>query len=140
MSDTEKPEQGQHPGPHHRHDHDHHAPPASFDEVRTMAIESLLIEKGLISAEEVDHVIATFVSDIGPMYGAKVIARAWVDPAYKQRLLQDGNQALAEMGFGEVVEHLASAVYSDLIALENTPAVHHVVVCTLCSPVTRGIS
>jgi len=76
-----------------------------------MAIESLLIEKRLISAEEVDHVISNFVSDIGPMYGAKVIARAWVDPAYKQRLLQDGNKALAEMGFGDVVEHLASAVY-----------------------------
>jgi nitrile hydratase subunit alpha len=105
----------------HGHDRDHHKLPASFDEVRTMAIESLLIEKGLISAEEVDNVISTFVSDIGPMYGAKVIARAWVDPDYKQRLLQDGNQALAEMDFGDVVEHLASAVYSDLIALENTP-------------------
>jgi nitrile hydratase len=134
MSDTEKPEYGQHPDPQHGHNHDdHHTRPMSFDEVRTMAIESLLIEKGLISAEEVDNVISTFVSDIGPMYGAKVIARAWVDPAYKQRLLQDGNKALAEMGFGEVVEHLASAVYSDLIALENTPVVHHVVVCTLCS-------
>ena len=76
MSDTEKPEHGQPPAPHHGHDHaDHHTRPASFDEVRTMAIESLLIEKGLISAEEVDNVIATFVSDIGPMYGAKVIAR-----------------------------------------------------------------
>jgi nitrile hydratase subunit alpha len=119
---------------HHGHDHDHHHKlSASFDEVRTMAIESLLIEKGLISAEEVDKVISTFVSEIGPMYGAKVIARAWVDPEYKQRLLQDGNKALAEMGFGDVVEHLASAVYSDLIALENTPDIHHVVVCTLCS-------
>ena len=118
---------------HHGHDQAHHKRPASFDEVRTMAIESLLIEKGLISAEEVDNVISTFVSDIGPMYGAKVIARAWVDPDYKQRLLQDGNKALAEMGFGDVVENLASAVYSDLIALENTPDIHHVVVCTLCS-------
>jgi nitrile hydratase len=117
----------------HGHDRDHHKLPASFDEVWTMAIESLLIEKDLISAEEVDNVISTFVSDIGPMYGAKVIARAWVDPDYKQRLLQDGNQALAEMDFGDVVEHLASAVYSDLIALENTPDIHHVVVCTLCS-------
>ena len=125
------------PYPHdHQHGHDHHHHPArseSFDEVRTMAIESLLIEKGLISAEEVDNVISTFVSEIGPMYGAKVIARAWVDPEYKQRLLQDGNKALAEMGFGDVIEHLASAVYSDLIALENTPDIHHVVVCTLCS-------
>jgi nitrile hydratase subunit alpha len=125
--------QTSHPDHHHGHDQAHHKRPASFDEVRTMAIESLLIEKGLISAEEVDNVISTFVSDIGPMYGAKVIARAWVDPDYKQRLLQDGNNALAEMGFGDVVEHLASAVYSKLIALENTPALHHVVVCTLCS-------
>jgi nitrile hydratase subunit alpha len=133
MSHTDKPEPEQHHDPHHGHHHDHHTLPASFDEVRTMAIESLLIEKGLISAEEVDNVISTFVSDVGPMYGAKVIARAWVDPAYKQRLLQDGNKALAEMGFGDVVEHLASVIYSDLIALENTPAIHHVVVCTLCS-------
>jgi len=133
MSNTDKPEHEQHRDPHHGHNHDHHTLPASFGEVRTMAIESLLIEKGLISAEEVDKVISTFVSDIGPMYGAKVIARAWVDPEYKQRLLQDGNKALAEMGFGGVVEHLASVVYSDLIALENTPAIHHVVVCTLCS-------
>jgi nitrile hydratase subunit alpha len=117
----------------HGHDRDHHKLPESFDEVRTMAIESLLIEKSLMSAEEVDNVISTFVSDIGPMYGTKVIARAWVDPDYKQRLLQDGNQALAEMDFGDVVEHLASTVYSDLIALENTPDIHHVVVCTLCS-------
>ena len=132
-SRAEKPEQGQHPGPPHRHDHDHHAPPASFDEVRTMALESLLIEKGLMAAEEVDPVISHFVSAIGPMYGAQVIARAWGDPESKQRVLQDGNKALAEMGFGDVVEHLASAVYSELIALENTPAMHHVVVCTLCS-------
>jgi nitrile hydratase len=121
---------------HHDHDHDHHHHhelPKSFDEVRTMAIESLLIEKGLISAEEVDQIISRFVTDIGPMYGAKVAARAWTDPEFKQRLLQNGNKALSEMGFGDVVENIASAVYSDLIALENTPDVHHVVVCTLCS-------
>ncbi len=134
MSNTYNHGHGHHHEPHHGHDYDHHHKlPVSFDEVRTMAIESLLIEKGLISAEEVDKVISTFVSDIGPMYGAKVVARAWVDPEYKQRLLQDGNKALAEMGFGDVVENLASAVYSDLIVLENTPDIHHVVVCTLCS-------
>lgn len=119
---------------HHDHDHHHHHKlPESFDEARTLALESLLIEKGMISSEEVDKVISHFVSDIGPMYGAKLVARAWVDPEFKQRLLENGNKALAEMGFGSVVESIASAVYSDLIVLENTPEIHHVVVCTLCS-------
>ncbi len=117
---------------HHHHKHPHKLP-ESFDEARTLAIESLLIEKGLITEEEIDRMISHFVSDIGPMYGAKLVARAWVDPDFKKRLLENGNKALAEMGFGDVVENIASAVYSDLVALENTPEVHHVVVCTLCS-------
>lgn len=114
---------------HQHHDHDHRHPhklPTLFDEVRTMAIESLLIEKGLISTQEVDELIQHYVSDIGPMNGAKVVARAWVDPEFKQRLLQNGHKAVAELGFGDLLQN-------ELIVLENTPDVHHVVVCTLCS-------
>ncbi|MBP1154113.1 MULTISPECIES: nitrile hydratase subunit alpha [unclassified Paenibacillus] len=114
---------------HHHHDHDHqhhhHKHPESFDEVRTMAIESLLIEKGLISAQEVDELIHHYVSDIGPMNGAKVVARAWMDPEFKQRLLQSGHQAAAELGIGQIA--------NELVVLENTSTIHHVVVCTLCS-------
>lgn len=111
---------------HEDHHHHHHNLPQSFDEVRTMAIESLLIEKGLISVQEVDELIQHYVSDIGPMNGAKVVARAWVDPEFKQRLLQNGHQASAEFGFGSLLKN-------ELVVLENTTEIHHVVVCTLCS-------
>lgn len=111
---------------HHHHDHNHpHKLPESFEEMQTMAIESLLIEKGLISTEEVDDLIRYFVSDIGPMNGSKVVARAWVDPEFKQKILQNGNHAFIELGLKNM--------QSDLVVLENTPSIHHVVVCTLCS-------
>ncbi|MBP1154497.1 MULTISPECIES: nitrile hydratase subunit alpha [unclassified Paenibacillus] len=111
---------------HHHHDHNHpHKLPESFEEMRTMAIESLLIEKGLISTEEVDELIRYFVSDIGPMNGSKVVARAWVDPEFKQKILENGNLAFTELGLKNM--------QSDLVVLENTPGIHHVVVCTLCS-------
>jgi nitrile hydratase subunit alpha len=92
--------------------------------LRTKALESLLIEKGLLTSEAVDKVISTYEQDIGPLNGAKVVARAWVDPDFKQRLLQDAGAALAEMGF--------PAGYP-LVVAENTPTDHHMVVCTLCS-------
>ncbi|MCC6627921.1 MAG: nitrile hydratase subunit alpha [Chloroflexi bacterium] len=92
--------------------------------LRTKALESLLIEKGLLSAEAIDERVSQYEQDIGPLKGARVVARAWVDPAFKQRLLQDGAAAIAELG-------LPSS--QPLVVVENTPTDHHVVVCTLCS-------
>jgi nitrile hydratase len=95
-------------------------------EARVQALESLLVTKGLVSSETLDKVAATYESDLGPMNGAKVIARAWVDPAYKQRLLTNATAAIAELGFsGLQGEHM--------VVVENTPSIHNVVVCTLCS-------
>lgn len=111
---------------HHHHDHHHHhKPPESFEEARTLAIEALLIEKGLMTSEEVDKLIEFYVTDVGPMNGARVVAKAWVDAEFKQRLLENGNKAIAELGLENT--------QSELVVLENTPEVHHVVVCTLCS-------
>ena len=89
-------------------------------------IENLLIEKGLVSKEGLDEVVNIYENDLGPMNGAQVIARAWIDPDFKQRLLADGTAAIAELGFGGMQgEHM--------VVVENTPAVHNIVVCTLCS-------
>jgi nitrile hydratase len=93
---------------------------------RVTAIESLLVEKGLITSDVVDAVVETYERDVGPLNGAKVVARAWVDEAYRGRLLDDGTQAIGELGFG-------GAEGEHLVVLENTSAVHNVVVCTLCS-------
>jgi nitrile hydratase len=103
--------------------HDHWEPPSDL-EARARALESLLLEKGLISSEEVDRVISRFEHDIGPMIGARVVARAWVDPDFKRRLLEDGKAAVTEMGVRDA---------PDLVVLENTPQTHNMVVCTLCS-------
>jgi nitrile hydratase len=91
-----------------------------------LALESLLIEKGLIKSSDVDEIISTFERDIGPMIGAKVVARAWVDPAYRERLVSNGGEAVRELGF----DYPAS---TPLAVLENRPGVHNAVVCTLCS-------
>jgi nitrile hydratase len=109
------------------HDDDHHHPaPLSPVEVRARALEELLKEKGLIQEGFIDAVVHAYENDIGPMNGARVVARAWTDPAYKARLLANGTAAIAELGFGGPEgEHL--------VVVENTPAVHNVVVCTLCS-------
>jgi nitrile hydratase subunit alpha len=93
---------------------------------RVTAIESLLVEKGLITSDVIDAVVETYERDVGPLNGAKVVARAWVDGAFRERLLDDGTQAIGELGFG-------GAEGEHLVVLENTPAVHNVVVCTLCS-------
>jgi nitrile hydratase len=95
-------------------------------EVRSRALESLLYEKGLLTPAAVDTLISAFEEDLGPMNGARVVARAWVDPEYKRRLLEDGASAIAELGYGGIQsEHL--------VAVENTPTVHNVVCCSLCS-------
>lgn len=93
---------------------------------RARALESLLAEKGLVSSDMIDSVVAAYEKDIGPMLGAKVVARAWVDPAFKRRLLENATAACAELGIGGMQgEHM--------ICVENTPQVHNVVCCTLCS-------
>ena len=95
-------------------------------EARVNALESLMVEKGLAEHEAVDAVVASFENDMGPMNGAKVVARAWTDPEYRQWLLTDATAAIADMGFtGLQTEHL--------MAMENTDERHNVVVCTLCS-------
>jgi nitrile hydratase subunit alpha len=93
---------------------------------RVTAIESLLVEKGLITSDVVDAVVETYERDVGPLNGARVVARAWVDGAFRERLLDNGTHAIGELGFG-------GAEGEHLVVLENTPAVHNVVVCTLCS-------
>jgi nitrile hydratase subunit alpha len=94
--------------------------------LRVKSLESLLVEKGLVDPKAVDALIDTYEHKIGPRNGARVVARAWVDPAYKRRLLEDGTAAVAEFGFmGRQSEKL--------VVVENTPEVHNVVVCTLCS-------
>jgi nitrile hydratase len=108
-----------------RHDHDHGAPP-SDTALRVKALESLLIEKGLVDPAALDALIDTYENKVGPRNGAAVVARAWSDPAYKARLMDDATAAIAELGFtGRQGEHM--------VAVENTPRVHNVVVCTLCS-------
>lgn len=92
--------------------------------LRTKALESLLIEKGLLTADAVDAEISQYEQDIGPLRGARIVARAWVDPAFRQRLLEDGSAAIAELG------HTGGA---PLVVVANTATVHNMVVCTLCS-------
>ena len=79
---------------------DHHPEPEPYPALRTKALESLLVEKGLVSSDSVDALVRAYEQDIGPLNGAKVVARAWVDPAYKRRLLESGAEAIAELGFG----------------------------------------
>lgn len=111
----------------HAAGHAHHHPePVSPAALRTKAIESLLVEKGLLSRAAIDRVVETYEQDVGPMIGARIVARAWVDPAFKRRLLADGTSAIAELGYGgRGGEHL--------VVVENTPRVHNVICCTLCS-------
>lgn len=102
---------------------------------RIEALEELLTEKGLVDPDSVDRLIDHFThltQHVGPMNGAKVIARAWVDPAYKRRLLADGTRAIAEFGFGGPVAAMVKVV-------ANTPKIHNVVVCTLCSCYPRAL-
>ncbi|KEA63046.1 Cobalt-containing nitrile hydratase subunit alpha [Marinobacterium lacunae] len=107
------------------HDHNHTAPPNEI-ELRVKALESLLTEKGLIDPDAMNELIDTYEHRVGPRNGAKVVAKAWTDPAYKARLLADGTQAIAELGYSGVQGE-------DMVVVENTPDVHNVTVCTLCS-------
>jgi nitrile hydratase len=90
---------------------------------RVRALESLLLEKGILAPDAVDRVIRHYESDTGPLIGARAVARAWIDPGYRRRLLDDSRAALAQLGLS----------YEMLVVVENTPAVHNLVVCTLCS-------
>lgn len=110
----------------HDHDHDHHNAPPSDVALRVKAVESLLIEKGLIIPEALDAIVQTYEAKVGPRNGARVVAKAWADPAYKQRLLENGTAAIAELGYSGVQGE-------DMVVIENTPQVHNMVVCTLCS-------
>jgi nitrile hydratase len=112
---------------HHHHEHDDpHTAPLTETQLRVRALESLLVEKGLVEPSALDALIDTYETRVGPRNGARVVARAWIDPAYRERLLADATAAIAEFGFtGRQGEHM--------VALENTPAVHNMVTCTLCS-------
>ena len=112
---------------HDHHDHDDaHGSPLTEAQLRVKALESLLTEKGLVDPRALDELIDTYQTKVGPRNGARVVARAWIDPAYKARLLADATAAIEELGVtGRQGEHM--------IALENTPTIHNIVVCTLCS-------
>jgi len=104
----------------------HHARPSSPVEDRVAALESLLVDKGILDPTAIEAVVEHYEHTVGPMNGAKVVARAWIDHAYRERLLTDATAAIAELGFsGPEGDHM--------VVLENTPEVHNVVVCTLCS-------
>ena len=116
---------------HHEHDHDHTEPPSEV-ELRVKALESLLVDKGLVDPAAVDALVDVYETQVGPHNGAQVVARAWSDPAYKAWLLEDATAAIASMGFvGRQSEHLRVA--------ENSTEVHNVVVCTLCSCYPWGL-
>lgn len=105
--------------------HDHSAVP-SDPALRVKALESLLVEKGLVDPAALDALIDTYEHKVGPRNGARVVARAWIDPAYKKRLLADASSAIAELGY-------TSGQGDHMVAVENGPKVHNLVVCTLCS-------
>jgi nitrile hydratase len=105
--------------------HEHQVVPSDLT-LRVKALESLLVEKGLVDRAALDGIVDAFETKIGPRNGARVVARAWVDPSYKKRLLTDATAAIAELGF-------ASHQGDDMAVLENTSNVHNLVVCTLCS-------
>lgn len=94
--------------------------------LRTEALESLLVEKGLLESAAVDAVVAAFEAHLGPMVGARMVARAWVDPAFKRRMLESGTAAMTELG-------ISGPEAKQLVVVENSDRVHNVVVCTLCS-------
>jgi nitrile hydratase len=106
-------------------DHDHQAPPSDLT-LRVKALESLLVEKGLVDPAALDAIIETMETKVGPHHGARVVARAWTDPEFKRRLLDNAPAAIAELGY-------TSGEPEHMVAIENTDRVHNLVVCTLCS-------
>ncbi|HEV8144604.1 MAG TPA: nitrile hydratase subunit alpha [Methylomirabilota bacterium] len=115
------------------HDHDHdpdhpgeHGAPLSGPALRVKALESLLVEKGLVDPVALDQLIDRYETKVGPRNGARVVAKAWSDPAYKRRLLENTSEAMAEFGY-------TGRQGENMVVVENTPKVHNMVVCTLCS-------
>ena len=110
---------------HHRHDHDE-ASELSETELRVRAIQTILVEKGYTDAAALDAIVEAYETKIGPHIGARIVARAWTDPAFRQALLTDASKAAAPLGYqGKIGDHL--------VVVENTPERHNMVVCTLCS-------
>ncbi|MEE9276340.1 MAG: nitrile hydratase subunit alpha, partial [bacterium] len=107
------------------HPHDDDAP-LTPTQLRVRALESILVEKGLVDPAALDELIDTYENKVGPKNGARVVARSWSDPAYKKRLLEDATAAIAEFGY-------TGRQGENMVALENTPRLHNMVVCTLCS-------
>ncbi len=107
----------------HEHEHEHEHDPRA---IRTEALERLLVEQGLITSAAIDTIIERYETDVGPLNGARVVAKAWTDPDYRARLLEDGTAAIAELGIG-------GPQGEKMVVVENTPDVHNVIVCTLCS-------
>ena len=105
------------------HEHEHEHDPLA---IRTEALERLLVEQGLITSAAIDTIIERYETDVGPLNGARVVAKAWTDPDYRARLLEDGTAAIAELGIG-------GPQGEKMVVVENTPDVHNVIVCTLCS-------
>jgi nitrile hydratase len=103
----------------------HQAAPSDVA-LRVKALESILVEKGMVDPATIDAIIETYESKVGPRNGARVVARAWIDAAFRKRLLSDGTAAIAELGYG-------GAQGEHMVVVENTPSVHNLVVCTLCS-------
>jgi nitrile hydratase len=119
-------------GSHEHHGDDGHEHDDDPRALRAEALEAILVERGLVDPAAIDRVLDYFEHDLGPMHGARVVVRAWTDPAFKERLLADGLAAISELGLGgPEVEHL--------VVVENTPEVHNVVVCTLCSCYPWGL-
>ena len=110
----------------HHHDHDHDHSELSETELRVRALETVLTEKGYIDPAALDLIVEAYETKVGPHNGARVIARAWSDPAFKRALLEDASKAVRTMGH-------ESRVGDHLVAVENTPQLHNMVVCTLCS-------
>src|SRR5688572_5192994 len=110
----------------HDHDHDHEGSALSPIALRVKALESLLVEKGYVDPEALDAIVETYETKIGPRNGARVVAGAWSDPQFKTWLLEDATAAIASLGYtGRQGEHM--------VAVENTPDTHNLIVCTLCS-------
>jgi nitrile hydratase subunit alpha len=109
----------------HAEEHDHQDVPSDVA-LRVKSLESLLIEKGLVDPGALDALVDTYEHKVGPRNGARVVARAWIDPAYKKRLLANGTSAIAELGY-------SGEQGADIRVVENTPTVHNLITCTLCS-------
>lgn len=108
-----------------KHGHNHSPSPSELT-LRVKALESLLVERGYFESEALDQIVENYEHKVGPRNGARIVAKAWTDPEYKARLLEDATAAIAELGY-------SGAQGEDMVVVENTPGVHNVVVCTLCS-------